>query len=99
MRGNHPLRPGPSLSSIIKKKKHKIESDGQQMCLEGKRENREFLPRDLRRFADQPSWSYYKLTGTKKEQWTLLGNTIPTIFTRIIGKQILKHLPMLGRNG
>ena len=41
----------------------------------------------------------YKLTGTKKEQWTLLGNTIPTIFTRIIGKQILKHLPMLGRNG
>ena len=41
----------------------------------------------------------YKLTGTKKEQWTLLGNTIPTIFTTIIGKQILKHLPMLGRNG
>ena len=29
--------------------------DGQRMCLEGKRENREFLPRDLRRFADQPS--------------------------------------------
>ena len=32
----------------------------------------------------------YKLTGTKKEQWTLLGNTIPTIFTGIIGKQIGK---------
>ena len=41
----------------------------------------------------------HKLTGTKKEQWTLLGNTIPTIFTTIIGKQILKHLPMLARNG
>ena len=41
----------------------------------------------------------YKLTGTKKEQWALLGNTIPTVFTTIIGKQILKHLPMLGRNG
>jgi DNA (cytosine-5)-methyltransferase 1 len=38
----------------------------------------------------------YKLTGTKKEQWALLGNTIPTIFTRIIGKQILKHSPTLG---
>lgn len=33
----------------------------------------------------------YILTGTNAEKWKLLGNTIPTIFTTIIGKQILKH--------
>jgi DNA (cytosine-5)-methyltransferase 1 len=33
----------------------------------------------------------YKLIGKKNEQWKLLGNTIPTIFTEIIGKQIIKH--------
>lgn len=32
----------------------------------------------------------FKLIGSKTEQWKLLGNTIPTIFTDIIGKQILK---------
>ena len=34
----------------------------------------------------------YKLTGKTSEQWKLLGNTIPTIFTYIIGKQLLKHI-------
>ena len=33
----------------------------------------------------------YKLEGKNSEKWKLLGNTIPTIFTHIIGKQILKH--------
>ena len=33
----------------------------------------------------------YNIIGTKNEQWKLLGNTIPTIFTEIIGKQIIKH--------
>jgi DNA (cytosine-5)-methyltransferase 1 len=34
----------------------------------------------------------YVLCGTKTEQWKMLGNTIPTIFTEIIGKQILNYL-------
>ena len=33
----------------------------------------------------------YNLVGKKNEQWKMLGNTIPTIFTEIIGKQIIKH--------
>lgn len=33
----------------------------------------------------------YDLIGKNNERWKLLGNTIPTIFTEIIGKQILKH--------
>jgi DNA (cytosine-5)-methyltransferase 1 len=33
----------------------------------------------------------YNLVGKKNQQWKLLGNTIPTIFTEIIGKQIIKH--------
>lgn len=32
------------------------------------------------------------LKGTKKEQWKLLGNTIPTIFTTIIAEQIIKTI-------
>jgi DNA (cytosine-5)-methyltransferase 1 len=32
----------------------------------------------------------YKMTGTDSQQWKMLGNTIPTIFTTIIGKQIIK---------
>ena len=32
----------------------------------------------------------FTLVGTEKEKWTLLGNTIPTIFTEIIGKNIIK---------
>ena len=32
----------------------------------------------------------FKLTGNEKEKWTLLGNTIPTIFTEILGKQLKK---------
>lgn len=32
----------------------------------------------------------YELSGTDKDKWKLLGNTIPTIFTEIIGKQLLK---------
>jgi len=34
----------------------------------------------------------YNLIGKKTEKWKLLGNTIPTIFTEIIGKQIIKHI-------
>jgi DNA (cytosine-5)-methyltransferase 1 len=30
----------------------------------------------------------FKLEGTEREKWKLLGNTIPTIFTEMIGKQI-----------
>ena len=34
----------------------------------------------------------FKLCGNNKNQWKQLGNTIPTIFTEIIGKQIVKYL-------
>jgi len=34
----------------------------------------------------------YELLGTQTAKWKMLGNTIPTIFTEIIGKQILKML-------
>ena len=34
----------------------------------------------------------FKLCGNAKEQWKQLGNTIPTVFTEIIGKSILKYL-------
>lgn len=33
----------------------------------------------------------YNFVGNKNEKWKMLGNTIPTIFTEIIGKQIIKH--------
>lgn len=33
----------------------------------------------------------YDLVGKTNEKWKLLGNTIPTIFTEIIGRQIIKH--------
>jgi DNA (cytosine-5)-methyltransferase 1 len=33
----------------------------------------------------------YNLIGKESEKWKLLGNTIPTIFTEIIGKQLIKH--------
>jgi DNA (cytosine-5)-methyltransferase 1 len=33
----------------------------------------------------------FKLIGSETEKWKLLGNTIPTIFTEIIGKQIQKN--------
>ena len=32
----------------------------------------------------------YQLHGTATDNWKMLGNTIPTIFTQIIGKQIKK---------
>ena len=35
--------------------------------------------------------SDFKLCGSNKDQWKQLGNTIPTIFTEIIGKQIAKY--------
>ena len=33
----------------------------------------------------------YDFVGKKNDKWKMLGNTIPTIFTEIIGKQIIKH--------
>lgn len=33
----------------------------------------------------------YNFVGNKNEKWKMLGNTIPTIFTEIVGKQIIKH--------
>jgi DNA (cytosine-5)-methyltransferase 1 len=36
-------------------------------------------------------FSNYNLVGKTGEKWKMLGNTIPTIFTEIIGKQIVKH--------
>ena len=33
----------------------------------------------------------YDFQGNKNEKWKMLGNTIPTIFTEIIGKQLIKH--------
>ena len=33
-------------------------------------------------------FSNFKLVGGKGQQWKMLGNTIPTIFTEIIGKQL-----------
>ena len=38
----------------------------------------------------------YNLVGKTSEKWKMIGNTIPTIFTEIIGKQILKHTINLG---
>ena len=38
----------------------------------------------------------YNLVGKTNEKWKMIGNTIPTIFTEIIGKQILKHTTNLG---
>lgn len=37
----------------------------------------------------------YMLVGKQNEKWKLLGNTIPTIFTEIIGNQLIKHCPSL----
>jgi len=36
--------------------------------------------------------SDFKLCGTNKDKWKQLGNTIPTIFTQIIGQNINKYL-------
>jgi len=36
-------------------------------------------------------FNHYNFIGNKNEKWKMLGNTIPTIFTEIIGKQIIKH--------
>ena len=33
----------------------------------------------------------YDFVGKDNDKWKMLGNTIPTIFTEIIGKQIIKH--------
>lgn len=33
----------------------------------------------------------FNIIGRENEKWKLLGNTIPTIFTEIIGKQIIRH--------
>lgn len=33
----------------------------------------------------------YHFIGKQNQKWKMLGNTIPTIFTKIIGKQIIKH--------
>ena len=33
----------------------------------------------------------YDFVGKNNEKWKMLGNTIPTIFTEIIGKQIINH--------
>ena len=33
----------------------------------------------------------YDFVGKDNEKWKMLGNTIPTIFTEIIGKQLIKH--------
>ena len=30
----------------------------------------------------------FQIYGTKKEQWTLVGNTIPTVLTKILGLKI-----------
>lgn len=37
----------------------------------------------------------FKLKGTVTEQWNQLGNTIPTVFTQIIGKNISKYENLL----
>ena len=37
----------------------------------------------------------FVLNGTNKEKWKQLGNTIPTNFTKIIGKQINKYISLL----
>lgn len=34
----------------------------------------------------------FKLVGSDSQKWKLLGNTIPTIFTEIISKQLLKYV-------
>lgn len=39
--------------------------------------------------------SKFKLCGNNKDQWKQLGNTIPTIFTELIGKQIAKYYNLI----
>jgi DNA (cytosine-5)-methyltransferase 1 len=39
--------------------------------------------------------SKFKLRGNNKDQWKQLGNTIPTIFTELIGKQIAKYYNLI----
>lgn len=39
----------------------------------------------------------FHLSGKLNEKWKLLGNTIPTIFTKMIGEQLLKHTSILSR--
>jgi site-specific DNA-cytosine methylase len=34
----------------------------------------------------------FKLCGNNKDQWKQLGNTIPTVFTRLIGLNLLKYM-------
>lgn len=37
-------------------------------------------------------FEHFGLIGKANEQWKMLGNTIPTIFTHMIGRQILKYI-------
>ena len=39
--------------------------------------------------------SEFKLCGNNKDQWKQLGNTIPTIFTEIIGLNLKKYLQVI----
>ena len=43
--------------------------------------------------------SDFKLCGNNKDQWKQLGNTIPTIFTEIIGLNLKKYLMMSIKEG
>ena len=43
--------------------------------------------------------SEFKLCGNNKDQWKQLGNTIPTIFTEIIGLNLKKYLMMSIKEG
>ena len=63
--------------------------DGYWIKKDGKREEYRLTIEDALKLQ---GFENYELEGSKTANWKMLGNTIPTIFTEIIGKQILKML-------
>jgi len=63
--------------------------DGYWIDISGNREEYRLTIEDALKLQ---GFENYELQGSKMAKWKMLGNTIPTIFTEIIGKQIIKYL-------
>jgi len=63
--------------------------DGYWIDISGNREEYRLTIQDALKLQ---GFENYELLGSNTANWKMLGNTIPTIFTQIIGKQILKML-------
>jgi site-specific DNA-cytosine methylase len=61
--------------------------DGYWIDISGNREEYRLTIEDALKLQ---GFENYQLHGTATDNWKMLGNTIPTIFTQIIGKQIKK---------